>query len=466
MAARKKAQPEAAVETPVVEEAVLTEEQLKDMEEMERDSMETPEVDNIPPMNDESYDDIKGAVDDLDAFIDAEAKKSRRGRRKKADAQTESTEVASKDEAKPAARHRQSRGLPDYLPSGDLANRATRAEKRELYREEEVFTIDPEKASVETEQEKRRATWLKLLQAAETGYPLEGTLYSCIKAKDANGESHVLGVVSFECATVYIPVELLYKFDESIIRTNTGMTREQTILNAKAYFTNLRFGMKVQFTVLRAFEKNPMNEDGGPMAYGSRIDALARLGNDNYVRPQRADGKPLIVEGMIVEATITCLTISGVYVEAAGVEEFIPNSELSWRHIADARTDIGDYYVGKVILAKVKKIESEEYEAQDRKFNLVKLTLSAKEATPNPNVKNFNNFVVGQETLATVTMIGDDGIFVMLGNNERDAKCTFPRNGEPIPPINSLVRVKITRKVEDGYKIFVEYKGIIRVGRG
>lgn len=463
MAGRKKTAKEAEVKSPVVEEAVLSEEQLKDMEVLEQQGVETPEVE-VPPLDDDSYDDIEDAVDNLDELVDAAAKKnSTKGSRKKA------AEAAdTKKDEKPAlqAKHRQAKGLPDYLPSGDLVNRAARNEKRSIYKEEEVFTIDPEKASVETEQQKRRNTWLKLLQAAESGYPLEGTLYSCIKARGANGESHVLGVVSYENATIYIPVELLFKFDEKIIITNRGMSREQTILNAKAYFTNLRFGMKVPFTVLRVFEKNPMNEDGGPMAYGSRIDAMEKLGNDNYVRPQRTDGKPLIVEGMIVEATITCLTISGVYVEAAGVEEFIPNEELSWRHIADARTDIEDFYIGKVILVKVKSIDTEEYKALDRTFKLVKLSLSARDAVPNPNKKNFNNFVVGQETLATVSYISDDGLFVMLGNNERDAKCSFPRNGEPIPPLDSLIRVKITRKVEDGYKIFCEYKGIIRVGRG
>ncbi len=466
MAGRKKdSNPKSKANTkPEVEEAVLSADELKDMEDIEQ--QETPEVDNIPPIED----DIKDDLDDLDKMLDAQAKAAapRRSRRKKTETAGEDTALKEAKETAPArtTRHRQSRGLPDYLPSGDLTNRASRDEKRELYREEEVFTIDPEKAAVETEQEKRRATWFKLLQAAETGLPLEGTLYSCIKAKDENGKPHVLGVVSFECATIYIPVELLFRLDEEGIRTNQNMTREQTLLNAKAYFTNLRFGMQVHFTVLRAFEKNPMNEDGGPMAYGSRLDALQRLGNDNYVRPQRADGKPLIVKGMKVEAVITCLTKRGIYVEAAGVEEFIPNDELSWRHISDARSDIEDFYVGKVILVVVKDIGSDHYEAHDRKFDLVTLSLSAKDAIPNPNRKNFNNFVVGQETLATVTMITDDGLFVMLGNNERDAKCGFPRNGDPIPPLESLIRVKITRKVEEDYKIFVDYKDTIRVGKG
>ena len=453
-----------AMENVAIEDAAFSEDQLKDMEKLEQRGAEIPEVEIPPIADEESVDDVEKALDDLDKLIDAEASKPKRGRKKAA----EKAEVAEKKDEKPAtsSKRRQSKGLPDYLPSGDLTNRASRKEKRDIYREEEIFTIDPERASVKTEQVKRRETWFKLIQASESGQPLEGTLYSCIKAKGANGETHVLGVVSFECATIYIPVELLYKFDESNIITNTGMTREQTILNTKAYFTNLRFGMKVKFCVLRVFEKNPMNEDGGPMAYGSRIDALEKLGNDNYVKPQRSDGKPLIVEGMLVEATITCLTISGVYVEAAGVEEFIPNDELSWRHIADARTDIEDYYVGKIILVKVKKIEKEKYKAQDRKFDLVKLTLSAKEAVPNMNKKNFNNFVVGETTLATVTMISEDGMFVMLGDNQRDALCRFPRNGEPIPPIDSLIRTKITRKDEKEYRIFCEYKGMIRVGRG
>ena len=81
MAGRKKdSNPKSkASAKPEVEEAVLSADELKDMEDIEQ--QETPEVDNIPPIED----DIKDDLDDLDKMLDAQAKAAapKRGRRKK-----------------------------------------------------------------------------------------------------------------------------------------------------------------------------------------------------------------------------------------------------------------------------------------------------------------------------------------------------------------------------------------------
>ncbi len=446
---------------------ILDEEQL---ENFEVEQVEVPEVD-MPDVDGESYDDMQGELDALDKMLDEQASvvPKKRGRKKKSESDDTVEKVAdsnTEEVEKPAPRHRQAKGNSEYIPAGDLVNRASRQEKRALYKEDDVYTINPDGPSIKTEQQKRRETWFKLLQAAENGSALEGTLYSYMIARNKSGKRYVLGIVKFECATVYIPADLLFRFNPEMIRVNEGQTAESAEVNTKAYYTDLRAGMKVKFVVLRAEEKDPLNEEGGPMAYGSRIGAMEKLGYENYYAPSRMDGKPLIIEGMKVEATITCLTRAGIYVDAAGVEEFIPNDELSWRHINDARTDVEDFKVGDVIVVKVMSVEKEPYTALDRSYNLVKLSLSAKEAQVDPNKKYFNSYSIGQRTLATVTSVNDDGVFVRLGGNERDARCQFPRNGLPIPSVGSLVKVKITRKIDGEYKIYADIKDIIRMGIG
>lgn len=359
------------------------------------------------------------------------------------------------------SRQRQAKGLPEDIASGDLVNRASRRAKRRIYSEDEVVTIDPD-TKVETEADKRRATWLELVQSAKSHTILEGTLVSCKRTK--NGDN-VLAVVSYKDATVYIPAKFLFEFDESAILYNedSGITKEAAMLNAQLYYTNLRFGMPVKFVCIQVFENDPNNPEGGAIAYASRIAAIQQLARESFV-DKTADGKPLLYEGLEAQGTITYLSRTGVGVEVFGVDAFIPSNELSWRRIGDVRTDEADYHVGQNIVVKIGEVSEVKYTpvGSDQTFNLIHARMSAREAQSNPNVKWFNFFEEGQIVLGQVTQITEDGIFVFAAN-KRDMLCEFPQNLQ-IPPIGSLVQVKVMHKRESDKAIYAVIRKIIRMG--
>lgn len=379
----------------------------------------------------------------------------------------EENEVEEANEAAEAVAHsgqkrtrRQVKGLPEEVTSGDAINRAGRKSKKNLYKEEDIYTIEKGKR-VDSEAEQRKKTWLELVQSARTNTILEGRLDSCKKTK--NGV--VLAVVTYKDATVYIPSKYLFQFNSANVQwnENSPISKETAITNALTYFTNLRMGMPVKFIVKQAYERDENNPEGGAVAYGSRVAAMEQE-SYAYYKDKGQDGMPELMEGLRAEAVVTYLSRNGVGVNVFGADAFIPVSELSWNRIGDVRTDSANFHVGQVINVKINKVEGAVYkpEGSSDSFNLINVSVSAKEAQSNPNKKWYNFFQVDQTCLAEVKQITEDGIFVFL-SNKRDCLCEFPSNLQ-IPPIGSLVNVKIVRKVDENYFIYGSIRKILRMG--
>ena len=368
--------------------------------------------------------------------------------------------IETNEKVKPASkpRHRQVAKAASEVATGNLTERASKRTKRRIYKEDQIFTIDPDSPAA-SEADERRAVWHELQQAAVTGNPLTGILVSC-----KNIDGRPCGIVSYKnIARIIIPAEWLYVFDDSTVRARSGEDSSLAKFNTQAYFVNIRFGMEVNFVVLQAKEDDEDNPGAGPVAIGSRIDAMQRISRDYYITKQ-ADGEPQLYEGLLAEAKITYLSKTGIGVEVFGTETFISAEELSWSRISDARYDAANYYVGKIIPVKILSVEQTRYTAYGKTFNLVQIEASAKQAVKDPNKLYFNAFTEGQRSLAEVTQITDDGIFVKL-EGKRDAICGWPQGGLSIPPIGSLVQVKIVKKEESNYHIRGEIKGIIRNGK-
>ncbi len=404
----------------------------------------------IEDREDEDYDDVVSGLSEseneglVEEAINGDAK--------------EKAEPIETNEKVTRPRHRQVAKAASEVVSGDLTERASRRAKRRIYTEDQIFTIDPS-APATSEADERRAVWHELQQAAETGNPLTGVLVSC-----KNIDGRPCGIVNYKnIARVIIPAEWLYVFDEKTVRARNGESSAIAKFNTQAYFVNIRFGMEVNFVVLQAKEDDEDNPGAGPVAIGSRVDAMQRISRDYFITKQ-ADGDPQLYEGLLAEAKITYLSKTGVGVEVFGTEAFISAEELSWSRISDARYDAANYYVGKIIPVKILSVSQERYTAYGKNFNLVMVEVSAKQAVKDPNKLYFNAFTEGQRSLAEVTQITDDGIFVKL-EGKRDAICGWPQGGLSIPPIGSLVQVKIVRKEESNYHIRGEIKGIVRNGK-
>ena len=354
----------------------------------------------------------------------------------------------TKTDKKPAKKAKPTKGMPKELVSGDAIDKASKKEKKEIYKKESVFTINAEDR-IETESDYRKTTWRELLRSLNTGAVLEGTLMSCVQT----GNGFVLGVVTYRDATVYIPAPFLFEFDPAAERTDSP-TR------AQVYYTNLRLGMEVKFVVKKAEEFNKENPEGGPVAYASRLDAISTVAKDYYVDTM-STGKSKIMEGALVRGKVTYLTRAGLGMEIQGADTFIPVTELTWKNVNDVRQE--EYYVGQELTVKILSIEKVKHQANDRTFNLIHVEASVKQATANPADKFYKDFRIDQICLAEVTRIVDEGVFVFLAG-KRDAFCKAPRNFET-PPIGSLVQVKITRMEDDTKRIYAEMRSVIRMGK-
>jgi len=413
--------------------------------ETEEDIDVEGDIEGTVPEEPENANDNK-EVDELDAIVDGAA-------------------ATQAKRSKSVPKHRQTKGMPKDIASGDMINRADRKTKRQLYAKADVFAINPAKPPV-TEADERKQTYLELVQSANAKMPLTGRLESIKQNK-----GHVLGVVSYKDASVYIPAEYLFEFDPSTVRERVDEDRQTAEFNAKKLYTSWRLGAEIQFIAMQVFEADPTNAESGALAIGTRVGAMEQIAKRFFVDPA-ANGKPELFAGLHAEGVITYITKTGIGVEVFGTETFIPARELSWKRVGDVVHDDDDYHIGKHIVVVIKDVRPTVYKALDRQFNMIDLTLSVREAMANPNKKYFNSFVEKQIVTADVKQITEDGIFVTLAK-KRDALCEFPNNLQ-IPPEGSVVRVKILRKYEGAnetdidkkYRIYAAIQAIIRMGRG
>jgi len=95
------------------------------------------------------------------------------------------------------------------------------------------------------------------------------------------------------------------------------------------------------------------------------------------------------------------------------------------------------------------------------RYRIKKVTASVKETKEDPSKRYFNDFRVNSSVIAKVTGRSEAGYFVRLGSNKRDALCADTTKRRL--PEGTLVSVKITKKQEEGYKIFARIERIIKL---
>jgi small subunit ribosomal protein S1 len=110
--------------------------------------------------------------------------------------------------------------------------------------------------------------------------------------------------------------------------------------------------------------------------------------------------------GDVVPATVTRLAPFGAFARiAAGVEGLIHISELSWRRVADPAEAVG---LGEELPVKVTAIEKSEKNGQ------LKISLSAKQAAPDPWTTVAEQFKAGDLVTGKVARLADFGAFIEL----------------------------------------------------
>lgn len=196
----------------------------------------------------------------------------------------------------------------------------------------------------------------------------------------------------------------------------------------------------------------------------SRVKAMEVKKNEYWFaknvvgRKGHTQAQDFIHVGSRVEARIVQVARTMLTVEIFGVEASIPVDEVSYLRVGDLRTK---YECGDTTFVVITKLNKSE-ETGDVKFEA-----SIKQAYPNPKIAGFMKYHRGGVYEGRVSMIKTDpekgeksGAFVTLGEDdgsgddcEIDILCKYPRGGI-LPLIGDKVRVRVTWKDEEGFKLF------------
>ena len=206
------------------------------------------------------------------------------------------------------------------------------------------------------------------------------------------------------------------------VRENASFSREDLLRR----MTLRRMNAEVNFIIDRYDEK-------AKVAIGNRLKAMEKLSKYYYLGKD-ALGSYRVNEGQTVKGRVVAVIPGGIFVDVLGVEISIPNEELFYRRIYDARTK---YTAGDVVDVKILSIDRSD--PTD-----IKVKGSVKQTKENPKDKGILRYEEGSLYQGEVANVSTDGVFVILGD-DMDIFCKFPNHGK-VPVRGSKVTVKVTVK--------------------
>lgn len=206
------------------------------------------------------------------------------------------------------------------------------------------------------------------------------------------------------------------------VRENASFSKEDLLRR----MTLRRMNAEVNFIIDRYDEK-------AKVAIGNRLKAMEKLSKYYYLGKDSL-GSYRVNEGQIVKGRVVAVIPGGIFVDVLGIEISIPNEELFYRRIYDARTK---YTAGDVVDVKILSIDRTD--PSD-----IKVKGSVKQTKENPKDKGILRYEEGSLYQGEVANVSTDGVFVILGE-DMDIFCKFPNHGK-VPVRGSKVTVKVTKK--------------------
>ena len=308
---------------------------------------------------------------------------------------------------------------------GHKVSKASKSELRKMYSGERIVTEDGDIAA-ETETTRLKEDMLELAASARSGRILEGRIIGCRDVDSSTNTKRVMAVVEYGNKTcqVLIPDFVLFHFEY------TEVLDEKTQRNVKRRIEAM-LGANIKFIVKHFDQKTRV-------AYADRLKAMESIAWGNYVRETR-DGRPRVVPNMIAQATVIAVSQNFIIVNALGSDSKIMKGECAWGYVDDCRNKFG---VNEKVNVKVLDVKPGKVTKSGKEvYNLVFTSLSIKQATADPIVKYFNDYVEGGRYVATVTGVTDSGVFVNI-DDKVPALVAFPKYGElPTPGEQRVVQI-------------------------
>lgn len=264
---------------------------------------------------------------------------------------------------------------------------------------------------------------------------------------DSSCPMHYFAIVPFGPYLVYISAENFTDVNMSELAEEAHkFDATRTISDAERIFLQGRIGSEIDFVVTRM----PASEEEGPYAGGSRVDSMYRSRVYFWFGYTSAN-LPLINEGDRVKARIVAVFRTGIRIEIFGVETFIPNHDLSYSYLQDARKQYATGQELEVIITSIDRNQGNDYE--------VIFEASAKLANPDPRERALQMFTdngLYHGVINYVRIPSYDtpnvrpAVFVLLAEGVQ-CLCPFP-NGTIMPQVGAQVQVLITNhNTENNY---------------
>ena len=322
--------------------------------------------------------------------------------------------------------------------SGEIA---TKEKRKELLSGERVVTMTGFQPA-ETLESIRDTEYKELKGSATQGRILQGEIIGVRQSDPDRPDSMVLADVLYKTGSfkVSIPSNLLFDYDEEEYVGTEG-AKEIMALAQQRISTSISF--------VPAFVQEA---DG--ICFGDRLRAMSMIGVQRYLKTRPGEDCPDVIPGCLVESRIVTVAKNFIIVDALGVDIKIPQDELSYLHIGDARNS---FTLDKTINVKILSISDKTVTHGRNTYHLVKAKGSIKQAYSNQRAINFNHFPVGTTVSARITYINEDGnVFCEINGGKMDCLCRYPKGGN-MPAVGQKRAVRITHRDEEKQFLFGEF---------
>lgn len=328
---------------------------------------------------------------------------------------------------------------------------ATRKERRNMYNDDYIIPIG-DKLEINTKEKSRQRDFFRLVESKKARKPLTGHIDM---VTELNGMAHA--VIKMGTYKVYIPANELIDIKGRELEILPGDSNEVRLNKTRSVKSLMvrRIGSEIDFIVKGI-------DEAGLFAVASRREAMLMKRRAYYLYKDRSTDTYVINEGDIVEARICAVHQQGIIVECFGIEANIRQKELSYVRIADVLTE---YSPGANIAVKITKLDRELTQVNGKNQFKLSISVSAKQAEPDPKTIEFMDYKLGDVVNAYVSGIASYGVYVRLGGEDgkMDALCNFP-DRIACPQIGDYVQVKITQIDENEKRIYgiISFKMVSR----
>lgn len=392
---------------------------LDEVMEPEGESLEESEVEDIGDA------DAKDAAEDI--VEDTKPKRTARRTATKKATQNNQLELTPEELA--------------YIYEKRRYNLATREERRELYRQEDVVMIPGREVKTDADLKREEAYALQLASQSIPKKVLNGVIQGFGYTPNGIPIFNVTQEGTKGFIQIKIPASQMFMYDAKQYESDGDNGRKFLEHEMLA-----RIGAPIRFCVYRFDEKNMI-------AYGSRIAAMESDAAFNYVHIPPNEDRPRIFEGILAQAVVIGVRRDRVRIEVFGADTTLKSQDLSWKALG-VLTD--EFKVGDSFIVKIKSVEMKKYVINGKEYRLPKIKASKKEAEQRPADLYFDQFEEGQCVMGEIKAMADNnGVFVCI-ENKMDVLCSVPRVNVPARGMRCVV--EITKKDPETKRL----NGIIR----